>query len=95
VQTARTVTANTVVRLNQSSLAAIFLRAEFRVFFIQVHSVWSENSCFFFFSSFFYGTDLSLYKFCLNEEELEGMCARLKLARCIRDLTNLLADTVR
>lgn len=47
--------------------------------------------------SFFFspcGTGFLLYTFCLNEEELGGMCARHKVARCTHDLRDLLFNTL-
>lgn len=85
MQIGRTIAANAVLRLKQSCLSVIFLSTEFSFF----HSSTFGLKIALLISFPFYGTG-----FCLNEEELKGMRARLQLARCIRDLTNLLSNTL-
>lgn len=47
----------------------------------------------FFVCLFSFSTGFLLYMFCLNEEELGGMCARHKVARCTHDLRDLPFNT--
>lgn len=79
LQIARTVMANTVLTMNQSFLYFFFLR----IGVFSFKYIWCGLKIAFF---FFCETGFPLCTFCWNEEELGGMCARLKLARCIRDL---------